>query len=138
MTELGLSLSNYALLGLLYVFLFWAVRTIASEARRLPSQTSGDRLTLETESESPRVFALTKNISIGRLPANDIVLDDTAVSGHHARILRRQGQWWIDDMTSSNGTWLNEKRLNERQRLEDGDRVRVGRTTITVDMAAKK
>ncbi len=134
MTETWLSLANYGFLALLYAFLFWAVRVVALEAQRLPARKAGARLLIESEAETPRTFTLTEAATIGRLPDNDIVIEDTAISGRHARIMRRRGRWWLEDLDSSNGTWLNEARLDDRLRLDDGDHIRLGRTTITIDL----
>lgn len=134
MTEAWLSLANYGFLALLYAFLFWAVRVVALEAQRLPIKKAGARLLIESEADAPRTFTLAEAATMGRLPHNEIVIEDTAVSGRHARITRRRGRWWLEDLGSSNGTWLNEERLDEQLRLDDGDRIRIGRTTITIDL----
>jgi len=133
-SETWLSLANYGFLALLYAFLFWAVRVVALEAGRLPPGKAGAHLLIESEIETPHTFTLIEATTMGRLPHNDIVIEDTAVSGRHARITRRRGRWWLEDLDSSNGTWLNEVRLDERLRLDDGDRIRLGRTTITIDL----
>lgn len=135
MTETWLSLANYGFLALLYAFLFWTVHVIARGGQRSSATESRARLLIESELEAPRTFTLAETATLGRLPHNEIVVEDTAVSGRHARITRRRGRWWLEDLDSSNGTWLNEVRLDERLRLDDGDRVRLGRTTITVDLS---
>jgi hypothetical protein len=71
-------------------------------------------------------------LSIGRSPAADIALAwDPGVSRLHAELERIAGEWTIsDDGLSRNGTWVNEERVRGRQRLHDGDVVRVGRTAL--------
>jgi pSer/pThr/pTyr-binding forkhead associated (FHA) protein len=71
--------------------------------------------------------------TVGRQQSADLVLDwDHQVSRLHAR-LERVGEDWeiVDDGLSSNGTFVNEKRLNGRCRLKDGDTLRFGSTTVT-------
>lgn len=56
---------------------------------------------------------------------------DSEVSGLHAELQGRGGEWTlIDDGLSTNGTYVNDRRINGRQRLRDGDRIRVGHTVL--------
>jgi DNA-binding CsgD family transcriptional regulator len=67
---------------------------------------------------------------IGRDPANEMVLiGDPRVSRSHAELLLRQSQWIILDLGSSNGTKVNNRRI-EQHPLRDGDRIQLGSTTI--------
>jgi hypothetical protein len=68
-------------------------------------------------------------LSIGRAPTNDIPLNDTAVSGEHCRVRPEEGAFVLHDLKSTNGTFVNEKRVT-RHRLSEGDVVRVGETQI--------
>ena len=71
--------------------------------------------------------------TVGRRPPSDLLLDwDAQVSRLHARFEWVQGGWeLVDDGLSSNGTFVNEKRLSGRCRVSDGDTLRFGTTTIT-------
>ena len=87
------------------------------------------RLVLHQGPEDSREFPLTKPETIlGRDAAADIVLEAAAVSRRHARILRQGEQFFLEDLASSNGTFLNERRLDQRSLLAPGDRIRLGRT----------
>jgi pSer/pThr/pTyr-binding forkhead associated (FHA) protein len=67
-----------------------------------------------------------EQLTIGRKPDNDLVIDNPAVSGHHARITQVQGVFFIEDLGSTNGTFVNEKKIDRRQ-LNNTDRVIIGK-----------
>jgi pSer/pThr/pTyr-binding forkhead associated (FHA) protein len=68
--------------------------------------------------------------TIGRSPDNDIFLDDVTVSRQHAVLLRRGDEFFIEDLGSLNGTYVNRKRI-ESARLEGGDELQVGKYRLT-------
>jgi pSer/pThr/pTyr-binding forkhead associated (FHA) protein len=63
--------------------------------------------------------------TIGRKPDNDLPLEDPAVSGHHARIVKVQEVLFIEDQQSTNGTFVNEQKVDRKQ-LRDTDIIRIG------------
>ena len=67
-----------------------------------------------------------QEVTIGRLPGNTILIDNPAVSGHHARIVREGDRYIVEDLRSKNGTYVNQKHV-VRQVLEDRDVVLVGK-----------
>jgi predicted component of type VI protein secretion system len=71
-------------------------------------------------------------LTVGRRAGMDLSLYwDTEVSGLHAELQGVGGEWMIvDDGLSTNGTYVNGQRINGRQRLKDGDRIRIGRTLL--------
>ena len=72
-----------------------------------------------------------KTVSIGRDPNNDVVIDDNATSRRHLEISRdAQGNTYIEDLNSSNGTFVNGHRINGRVALESNAIVRVGNTVL--------
>ena len=69
--------------------------------------------------------------SIGRSSASDIVLkNDDYVSGQHARLTRHGGLLYVEDVGSTNGTYVNDRKAIGATPLRSGDRVRVGSTTF--------
>ncbi|MFP2932645.1 FHA domain-containing protein, partial [Pyxidicoccus sp. 3LG] len=70
-------------------------------------------------------------VRVGRTSENDLVLLDHGVSRKHARILERGGQYFVEDMGSSNGTAHNGAQLAGEQLLRDGDRITVGPVEFT-------
>lgn len=74
-----------------------------------------------------RSFAVPqKSLSIGRDPGNDVVLNHPMVSRFHARIEHQKGAYFISDLGSSNGTFINGSRINRNYPLEKGDLISVG------------
>jgi len=136
---------------LLYFFLFQIVRTIARELRAVSIATAGGhtsaagpeppqqgRLVLEENTEAGlqagTVFTLRPGAVVGRRAGSDIFLNDTYMSGEHARLTLHEGHWWIADLGSTNGTYVNGTRIERPTLLPEGSEVRFGRirTRFTV------
>lgn len=75
-----------------------------------------------------------RGVRIGRAYGNNIVLSDPQVSARHAVIWFQAGQAYIRDENSSNGTYVNQQRLQHAQPLGMGDKIQVGNTVLTVAM----
>ncbi len=72
-------------------------------------------------------FPLEKDrLTVGRRPDSDIFLDDVTVSRDHAILVRRGGDYYLDDCGSLNGTYVNRSRI-ESHKLTDGDELQVGK-----------
>lgn len=77
------------------------------------------------------VIALgTAPITIGRSSDNTVVLEDDFASGHHARFVSSGGRWYIEDLGSTNGTFIGEQRLTRPVAVSPGTPVTVGHTTM--------
>jgi pSer/pThr/pTyr-binding forkhead associated (FHA) protein len=61
-----------------------------------------------------------------------LVVNDEHASSHHALFQAAHGYWFVEDLGSTNGTWLNGRRMFSAQRLKKGDKVRIGHTTVVV------
>jgi hypothetical protein len=68
--------------------------------------------------------------TIGRSPDNPVFLDDVTVSRKHAALVDRDGRWFIEDLGSLNGTFVNRKRV-ESAELSDGDELQIGKYRFT-------
>jgi len=77
------------------------------------------------------VQTVERAITIGRGIENVIRIDNPAVSKYHARILKDQDQYVIEDLDSTNGTYLKEKRIN-RLVLRDQDEITIGKHTVKI------
>ena len=69
------------------------------------------------------------SLTIGRTPGNDLVIDNMAVSGHHAKFVVDQDHFVVEDLSSLNGTFVNGQRIR-RTTLKDGDEVVIGKHTL--------
>jgi diguanylate cyclase (GGDEF)-like protein len=67
---------------------------------------------------------------IGRSSKNELPIDQESVSRHHARITTSARAHYIEDLGSTNGTFLNDERVTERRPLRDGDQIKVGRSIL--------
>lgn len=61
-----------------------------------------------------------------------LAITDDFASNHHARFHVAHGCWYVKDLSSTNGTWLNGRRIHAAQRLKKGDKVKIGHTVVTV------
>ena len=80
--------------------------------------------------EAGRVIALDRGITIGRSDAADLPITDQFVSHMHARILRRGAYHFVEDLGSTNGTFLNDRRVEKDAALKVHDALRIGQTTL--------
>jgi hypothetical protein len=71
-------------------------------------------------------------LTLGRAPDNGVVLRDGRASRHHARLYGRRGALLIADLGSTNGSWVNDRRVQEMA-LGEGDRIRIGDTMLIVE-----
>jgi len=65
----------------------------------------------------------------------DLVIDDGFASSYHARFQVSRGRWYVEDLGSTNGTWLNGRRIRAAQWLKRGDKIQIGHTVVTVESA---
>lgn len=68
--------------------------------------------------------------SIGREPQNDIVLSDPACSRKHCELRQVDGEWFVHDLDSRNGTRVNGERIDGVKMLRDGDHIRIGKLKL--------
>ena len=79
-------------------------------------------------------FLIDKDVTgAGRYPESDIFLDDVTVSRRHAEIRREDGRFFVKDLGSLNGTYVNLQRVEEAE-LADGDEVQIGKFKLTFFM----
>ncbi len=140
MTEWLLAL-RLALALLLYAFLGVTLYTLWRDLRKeepLPlALTTPAALRMETGTLTGQCTPLRPVTALGRAEDNTLVLQDPFASAHHTLVLWRDGQWWIEDLGSHNGTYLNGARLVVAQPLTTGDLIRIGETVLRFTIEAQ-
>ena len=143
----ALSALKYGLFALLFLFLWrsmrWVVRGLnVDRSSPVPAAANGRRpsdgssqpgpvtVMVHADGAKPRAMYLATNTVVGRGAECDLRLDDTFVSQEHARIFAKDGSWYVEDLGSTNGTFVNEQRLAAPAMLTTGDRIRVGTTVL--------
>lgn len=158
MSELLLTLLRLSYLVLLWLMVLLALRTLGRDifGTRVGARTQQRRLGRRTRVEldesdaeaapnrSAPVTLLvlagplqgtqlnlhTSAVLIGRAPSCTLVLDDDYASGRHARIFPHDGRWYVEDLGSTNGSWLGDHRVGEPEPMEPGMQLKIGQTVI--------
>lgn len=93
-------------------------------------RTGPQLIVLEGEAERA-VFEIPEDrATLGRDADNTVVLTDRQISKRHAVILRTDGVYWIEDLNSRNGVYVNGRRIEKRERLFDGSLLKLGSTIL--------
>ena len=152
MPEAILTVLKFCLLGLVYLFLARVVRAVYRELspdRPVPASTNGSRFgrgrgrradqparpykLKMIDPATSQIFPLGEEVTIGRAPGCSVPLaDDTYVSQLHARIYIRDGKPFVEDLGSTNGTFLNRDRLSKTMPLHRGDKLQIGQTVLEI------
>jgi pSer/pThr/pTyr-binding forkhead associated (FHA) protein len=129
---------RFALAIALYAFLGWILFTIWQELKQegqiLSSQKKPGiqiRARLENGKEIHHQFLQT-DVTIGRDPNCDFPVIDEAISAHHARISYHHTQWWLEDLSSTNGTQMGNTQVSVPTVLISGDEFKCGNTIFSV------
>jgi hypothetical protein len=143
---------KFGFLAVLYLFLLWVTRTALRDLRGTASPgfetgyhevRTGDEGATDaflvvqqggglSEGEH---FDLFGGVSLGRSADADIRLDDRYASGIHARVFNRGGNYFAEDMNSTNGTLLNSRELHGEAELTPGDVIRIGDTEFRFEVS---
>ncbi len=92
----------------------------------------GPALAVRSGGPPGAIFSLDREtVTIGREPSSDVFLDDVTVSRNHAVIVRSAGVTALRDLGSLNGTYVNRRRIEEEEPLEDGDELQIGKFRLT-------
>lgn len=129
-----------AFLLLIYIFLIRAFGVLHGSlaGERDPSRSLGVLVVERSPSRTPRTgerITLRVTNAIGRDAGNDIPLPDEAASARHAVLELRDGEWWIEDLGSTNGTLVNGVRIAKPERVRAGDQLGIGRVTMRLESA---
>jgi hypothetical protein len=87
---------------------------------------------VEPPQNAGRIYEIGNEVTVGRAAGCGVQVDDSYTSGIHARLFRRDGALWVEDLGSTNGTWCNAERVATPTKLVKGDIVQVGGTVFEV------
>ena len=122
----------------LYGFLGWALITLWQELKLQANRLSIQKqpgITIETKLGPDKVSKshFSQNeVMIGRDTNCELSVMDEALSAHHARIIFHHGQWWLEDLNSTNGTFLNQEKLVVPAVVITGDEFKCGNTFFNI------
>ena len=135
----SLWLLRFLFLGLLYLFLFAVVRVLVRDLRaaaREPGTELGRLHVLASpEGEPPpgAVFGLDAVTTIGRDVNNAIVVEDQFASAEHAVLTFRGRTWYVEDLASTNGTYVNGSRVEGLAPIGFGDEIQIGQVRVRLE-----
>jgi len=148
-TPFALSALKYGLFALLFLFIWrsmrWVVRGLTVEpsarggrsGRGAKGEVAGPAapagptsLVVYADGAKPRTVKLAASMVIGRSPECELLVDDTYASQQHARLFGKNGAWYVEDLGSTNGTYVNDQKLAAPAMIQPGDRVRIGTTVL--------
>lgn len=147
-----LNLLKIFLLLLLYLFFLRVLRAVWAEVNppkaveaprpkreRSPKRTAGRkhgepvlRVVAPPELKG-RTYRLGEETTIGRAAGCQVTIDDTYASQLHARVFQRDGQIFVEDIGSTNGTYLNRKKVTGPMVIQRGDQLQIGNTILEVE-----
>ena len=147
-----LNLLKIFLLLLLYLFFLRVLRAVWAEVnppkaveaarpkrerspKRAPGRKHGPpvlRLVAPPELRG-RTFELGEEVTIGRAAGCQVTIDDTYASQLHARVFQRDGKIFVEDIGSTNGTYLNRKKVAGPMVVQRGDQLQIGNTILELD-----
>ncbi len=151
MPESLLTILKFCFLALLYLFFVRVVRAVWAEVggrpapapaapapaapapakqRGAPKRTVAHLRVVEPAAQRGRTYDVADELTIGRAAGCQIPLDDSYASQLHARVFRRNGDLLVEDLGSTNGTFLNRKKVDSAVPIRKGDRLQVGKTVL--------
>ena len=128
-------------LAMLYAFLWMVVRALVRDLRaaaREPTTELGRLVIVASPSGEPAAgaaFALDAITSLGRDVNNSIVLEDEFVSATHAALTYRGRAWYVEDLGSTNGTFVNGSQVEGLAPIAFGDEIQVGQVRLRLERA---
>jgi pSer/pThr/pTyr-binding forkhead associated (FHA) protein len=150
MPEPLLAVLKLLCLALLYLFFLRVLRAVWAELRPPPPAPPppvppprrrdaprsrgrkgfGHLVIVAPADQRGRSFDLNGELTVGRAQGCQVALEDNYVSQLHARVFTRDGAVWVEDLGSTNGTYLNDQRVSSPLALRRGDQLRVGSTIL--------
>ncbi|MGY1601964.1 FHA domain-containing protein FhaB/FipA [Geodermatophilus sp. SYSU D00815] len=146
--EIVLQIFRFGFLLLLWLFIFAAFRVVRADlfggrAGRVASVPPRATPSGKKKARGPRTLVVTagpltgtkitlgeQSILIGRADDSTLVLTDDFASSRHARLTNRAGSWYVEDLGSTNGTYLDTQRVQGPMLVQPGQVIRIGQTAL--------
>jgi hypothetical protein len=138
---------QFGFLAVLYLFLFWIARSAVKDLSRRevapagPAPARASTAAQAAVGRNPRLVVVAAmgqepgtelpvadGVMLGRAGGADIKIEDQFASSNHARVYERDGAMVVEDLGSTNGTYLNNRPLRGAERIGPGDTIRIGDT----------
>ncbi len=144
-SEQLLNILKLCLLALLYLFFLRVLRAVwvgmkspalaspvtkPTKERRRRSRAPARLVITAPKEVAGQAFQLAEELTVGRAAGCQVTIDDTFASQIHARLFQRDGQLFVEDLGSTNGTWLNRDKVTGPVVMRRGDRLQVGNTIM--------
>ncbi len=130
-------IARYVFLAILYIFIILVIRTIYRDLRSPAPAQKGRRRRRQPQLvliEGPKKLGgrlkISTDLTLGRSPMCQVVLDDVYASQKHARIFQEGARILVEDLGSTNGTYLNGRKVNYPTELRKRDQIKIGKTVF--------
>lgn len=124
---------RYLFIVIIYLFIFGIIRLIYLDIKSIGGSSIQEDTYLKLINRKDtlpfkvkEVYPLSANVVIGRKNENDIVIKDPYISNQHAQISLDEEAYFLEDLESANGTYLNGERIMDAVKLRNGDRIKIG------------
>jgi hypothetical protein len=149
--EIVLQIFRFGFLLLLWLFIFAAFRVVRADlfggrtgrVAAVPPRAGAAAGKRKNKSKGPKTLVVTAGplagtritlgdqpILVGRADDSTLVLTDDFASSRHARLTNRGGQWYVEDLGSTNGTFLDQQRVQAPLLVAPGQPIRIGQTAL--------
>ncbi len=140
--------------ALIWLFFFRVIRAVWVQVRPPPARGAGAQVlaagaarpaseargragrlhlkVIEPQEGYGQTFEVGEEVTLGRAQGCGVRVEDSYTSNLHARLFRRNGSLWVEDLGSTNGTWVNAERIGATAKLGKGDLLQVGGTVFEV------
>ena len=135
--RLSLTIVLYLFLG----FVLYSLWIDIKQRTQKPDTASENPIELILKDGETRKFSHHfdgKVVTVGRDPINDLHLEDSTISAQHARLSFHHEQWWVEDLRSTNGTYLNQVQVTEPVVVTDGDQLRCGKVVMVISISGEQ
>lgn len=139
MKEIAMIL-KFIVIGLIYLVIFRIIKIMYLDLKGINRIKAHKKEFALEINDAPEDIGITKGslyiihkvMSIGRNFDNDLVIKDPYVSGNHAKIFVKDDRLFIEDLGSTNGTYVNGRRIDMIEQIEEGDIIDIGRISLKV------